>query len=174
MAVKTAPIGRFRKNMDVLIPAAVIGMVVMMVIPVPTFLLDLFLTVNITFALIILLVTMYNNEPLEFSSFPTLLLIMTIFRLSLNVSSTRLILLDGFAGQIIEKFGQFVLGGNAVVGFIVFLILVAIQFIVITRGAERVAEVAAIGELQAEQCGLAAPDQICGEAAVVVRHQRVE
>lgn len=134
---------RWYKHSDIVVAAAVIGMVVMMVIPVPTMLLDFLLTVNITFSLIILLVSMYNNEPLQFSSFPSLLLVMTLFRLSLNVSSTRLILLNGFAGQIIEKFGLFVLGGNPVVGFIIFLILVVIQFIVITRGAERVSEVAA-------------------------------
>lgn len=134
---------RWYKQSDVIVAAAVLGMVVMMIIPVPTFLLDFLLTVNITFSLIVLLVSMYNNEPLQFSSFPSLLLIMTIFRLSLNVSSTRLILLNGFAGQIIEKFGMFVLGGNAAVGFVIFLILVVIQFIVITKGAERVAEVAA-------------------------------
>lgn len=143
MAVRTASAWGLRKNVDILVAVAVIGMVVMLVIPVPTFLLDMFLTINITFSLVILLVTMYNNEPVEFSSFPTLLLIMTVFRLSLNVSSTRLILLHGYAGKIIEKFGEFVLGGNPVVGFVIFLILVAIQFIVITKGAERVAEVAA-------------------------------
>lgn len=134
---------KWYKHSDILVAAAVLGMVIMLVIPVPTFLLDFLLTVNITFSLIVLLVSMYNNDPLQFSSFPSLLLIMTIFRLSLNVSSTRLILLDGFAGKIIEKFGLFVLGGNPVVGFVIFLILVVIQFIVITKGAERVAEVAA-------------------------------
>jgi len=134
---------KWYKQSDIIVASAVLGMVVMMIIPVPTFLLDFLLTVNITFSLIVLLVSMYNNEPLQFSSFPSLLLIMTIFRLSLNVSSTRLILLNGFAGQIIEKFGMFVLGGNAAVGFVIFLILVVIQFIVITKGAERVAEVAA-------------------------------
>jgi flagellar biosynthesis protein FlhA len=143
MASEQAATYKWFKHSDIIVAAAVLGMVVMMVIPVPTLLLDFLITVNITFSLIILLVSMYNNEPLQFSSFPSLLLIVTLFRLSLNVSSTRLILLNGFAGQIIEAFGQFVLGGNPVVGFIVFLILVIIQFIVITRGAERVAEVAA-------------------------------
>ncbi len=143
MASEQVAAWRWYRNTDIVIAAAVIGMVVMMVIPVPTVLLDFLLTVNITFSLIILLVSMYNNEPLQFSSFPSLLLVMTLFRLSLNVSSTRLILLNGFAGQIIEKFGLFVLGGNPVVGFIIFLILVIIQFIVITKGAERVSEVAA-------------------------------
>lgn len=134
---------KWYKQSDVIVAAAVMGMVVMLVIPVPTFLLDILLTVNITFSLIVLLVSLYNSEPLQFSSFPSLLLIMTIFRLSLNVSSTRLILLNGFAGEIINQFGQFVIGGNPVVGFVIFLILVVIQFIVITKGAERVAEVAA-------------------------------
>ncbi len=134
---------KWHKHSDIVVAAAVMGMVVMMVVPVPTFLLDFLLTTNITFSLIILLVSIYNSEPLQFSSFPTLLLIMTIFRLSLNVSSTRLILLNGFAGDIIHQFGQFVIGGNPVVGFIIFLILIVIQFIVITKGAERVAEVAA-------------------------------
>ncbi|MFZ5640279.1 MAG: FHIPEP family type III secretion protein, partial [Bacillota bacterium] len=106
-------------------------MIVMLIIPIPTPLLDLLLTVNISLALVILLVTMYNNEPLKFSSFPTMLLITTLFRLSLNVSATRLILLNGHAGSIIEKFGMFVLGGNPVVGFVIFLILIVIQFIVI-------------------------------------------
>lgn len=142
MAIEqTAP--RQFKNSDIFIAVAVLGMIVMLIIPIPTPLLDLLLTVNISLALVILLVTMYNNEPLKFSSFPTMLLITTLFRLSLNVSATRLILLNGNAGSIIEKFGQFVLGGNPVVGFVIFLILIVIQFIVITRGAERVSEVAA-------------------------------
>ncbi|HWI54175.1 MAG TPA: flagellar biosynthesis protein FlhA [Desulfobacteria bacterium] len=143
MASGQVAAGRWFKHSDIIVAAAVLGMVVMMIIPIPTILLDLLLTVNITFSLIIMLVSMYNNEPLQFSSFPSVLLITTLFRLSLNVSSTRLILLNGNAGQIIEQFGAFVLGGNPVVGFIIFLILVVIQFIVITKGAERVAEVAA-------------------------------
>jgi flagellar biosynthesis protein FlhA len=128
---------------DIIVAVGIIGMVVMMVIPMPTILLDLLLSLNLTFALVVLLVSMYNPEPLGFSVFPALLLVATLFRLALNVSSTRLILLYGYAGEMIERFGDFVVGGNAVVGFIVFLILVVIQFIVITRGAERVAEVAA-------------------------------
>lgn len=143
MASEQIAAQRWFKHSDILVAAAVLGMVLMMIIPVPTVLLDFLLTINITLSLIILLVSMYNNEPLQFSSFPSVLLISTLFRLSLNVSSTRLILLNGHAGQIIEKFGSFVLGGNPVVGFIIFLILVVIQFIVITKGAERVAEVAA-------------------------------
>lgn len=128
---------------DILIAVLVVGIVMMMIIPMPTWLLDILLTFNISFALVILMVSMFNAEPLDFSVFPSLLLIMTMFRLALNVSSTRLILLNAYAGEVISTFGSFVIGGNTVVGFIIFLILVVIQFIVITRGAERVSEVAA-------------------------------
>lgn len=128
---------------DIIVVFAVIAIVIMMVIPMPTFLLDILLTFNITLSLIVLLVTMYILEPLQFSIFPSLLLLTTLFRLALNVSSTRLILLEGYAGDIIKAFGEFVVGSNVLVGFIIFLILVIIQFVVITKGAERVAEVAA-------------------------------
>ncbi|MGI6597725.1 MAG: flagellar biosynthesis protein FlhA [bacterium] len=128
---------------DLGVAVAVIAVVIMMVVPLPTFILDLLLTFNITFALTTLLVTMYVQEPLQISAFPSLLLMATLFRLALNVSSTRLILLHGYAGRVVQAFGEFVVGGNPVVGFIVFTILVVIQFVVITRGAERVAEVAA-------------------------------
>jgi flagellar biosynthesis protein FlhA len=134
--------GNFKYS-DIFIAIAIITVVVMMIIPVPPFLLDILLTFNITFALVVVMVSIYNTEPLQLSVFPSLLLITTLFRLSLNVSSTRLILLDGYAGDVIQAFGNFVVGGNALVGFIVFVILIIIQFIVITRGAERVAEVAA-------------------------------
>jgi flagellar biosynthesis protein FlhA len=109
----------------------------------PPFLLDLLLALNITLSLTIVMISIYNVEPLQFSVFPSLLLVTTLFRLALNVSATRLILLQGYAGEVILAFGSFVVGGNAVVGFIVFIILILIQFIVITKGAERVAEVAA-------------------------------
>jgi flagellar biosynthesis protein FlhA len=115
----------------------------MMIIPLPTLLVDIMLTFNITFSLLVLLLAMNTLHPLDFSVFPSLLLIATLFRLALNVSTTRLILLEGYAGRVILSFGQFVVGGNPVVGFIIFLILIIIQFIVITRGAERVSEVAA-------------------------------
>lgn len=128
---------------DVLVAAMIVGIVMMMIIPTPTWLLDILLTFNITFALIIIMVSVFNLDPLDFSVFPSLLLIMTLFRLALNISSTRLILLHAYAGEVINTFGSFVVGGNTVVGFIIFLILVVIQFIVITRGAERVSEVAA-------------------------------
>ncbi|MFY9525779.1 MAG: flagellar biosynthesis protein FlhA, partial [Limnochordia bacterium] len=115
----------------------------MMVLPLPAFLLDVLLAANISLSLLILLITMSIREPLEVAAFPSLLLIITLFRLSLNVSSTRLILLTGNPGRIIQAFGNFVVGGNYVVGFVIFLILVVVQFVVITKGSERVAEVAA-------------------------------
>lgn len=139
----SSPIGFISKYSDIMVAIAIITIVIMMIIPLPTILLDLLLCLNITMALVIVMVTIYNVEPLDFSVFPSLLLVATLFRLALNVSSTRLILLEGYAGEVITSFGNFVVGGNAVVGFIVFIILVIIQFIVITKGAERVAEVAA-------------------------------
>ena len=131
------------KFSDLYVVLAVVLIIVMMVLPLPTFLLDIFLATNISLSLLILLITMNIYEPLEISVFPSLLLITTLFRLSLNVSSTRLILLTGDPGKIIKAFGSFVVGGNYVVGFVVFLILVVVQFMVITKGSERVAEVAA-------------------------------
>ena len=122
----------------------IIAIIVMIIIPLTPFLLDLMFIINIALSILILLTTMYIKEALEFSVFPSLLLITTLFRLSLNVSSTRLILTKGGnAGAVIATFGNFVLQGNAVVGFIIFLIIVLVQFIVITKGAERVAEVTA-------------------------------
>ena len=130
-------------NVDILFAFAVVGIVIMFIIPMPTIIMDLLLTANITFSLLIILVSIYINEPLQVSVFPSLLLFATLFRLGLNVSTTRLILGQGYAGEVIESFGNFVVGGNYVVGFIIFLILVVIQYVVITKGAERVAEVAA-------------------------------
>lgn len=122
----------------------VLMVVILLIVPLNPFLLDMMFIINITVSLIILLTTMYIKEALEFSIFPSLLLITTLFRLSLNISSTRLILTEqGAAGQVIATFGSFVLQGNIVVGVIIFLIIVLVQFIVITKGAERVAEVAA-------------------------------
>ncbi|MCF8564771.1 flagellar biosynthesis protein FlhA [Alicyclobacillus tolerans] len=131
------------KKADLGVMVAVIGIVVMMVIPVSKTLLDVLLIVNLFISMTVLLVSMNTQEPLEFSVFPSLLMITTIYRLALNVSSTRLILTQHDAGDVIRTFGNFVIGNNIVVGFIVYLILAIIQFIVITRGAERVAEVAA-------------------------------
>lgn len=136
-------IGRLAQQSDLVVVLGVILIVVMMVLPLPPFLLDLLFALNISLALLVLLMTMNVNKALQFSVFPSLLLLTTLFRLALNISSTRLILLDGYAGQIIQAFGNFVVGGNYLVGFVVFLILIVIQFIVITKGAERVAEVAA-------------------------------
>jgi flagellar biosynthesis protein FlhA len=119
------------------------GTILLLILPVPPFLLDLLLTVSIGLSLLTLLVILYLRTPAEFTGFPTLLLFITLYRLALNVASTRLILLDGYAGHIIESFGNFVVRGNYVVGLVVFCILVLINFIVITKGAGRIAEVAA-------------------------------
>lgn len=127
-----------------LVTAGIIGIIFLILIPLPTPLLDFLFILNITLSLMILVMTMYIRETLEFSVFPSLLLITTLFRLGLNISSTRKILFNnGYAGQVVKTFGQFVIRGNAVIGFIIFLIIVLVQFIVITKGSERVAEVAA-------------------------------
>lgn len=126
------------------VAAFVIVIVLLMIIPMPPFLLDVMIIINISLSMIILLISMNIKEPLEFSIFPSLLLITTLFRLGINVSSTKNILTNqGSAGQVIKSFGDFVLQGNVIVGFIIFMIIVLVQFIVITKGAERVAEVAA-------------------------------
>jgi flagellar biosynthesis protein FlhA len=125
------------------VAAASVVLVVLMIVPVPPWCLDMLLSVNITLALVILLVTLYTENALSFSVFPTLLLIVTLFRLSLNITGTRSILLHGYAGQVIEAFGNVVVGGNYAVGIVIFAILIIIQFVVITNGAGRVAEVAA-------------------------------
>ncbi|WP_218857619.1 flagellar biosynthesis protein FlhA [Leifsonia soli] len=115
----------------------------LLVVPVPSWLLDVLIIVNIMLALVVLLTTMFVKKPLDFSVFPSLLLVATLFRLGLNVASTRLVLGDGFAGQVIQAFGHVAVGGSIIIGAVVFLILVVIQFIVVTKGAERVAEVGA-------------------------------
>ncbi|TSK04528.1 MAG: flagellar biosynthesis protein FlhA [Geobacter sp.] len=137
-----------KSNSDIYMAVALIGVLALMVIPLPAFMLDIFLATNITVALVILLVCLYTVQPLDFSVFPSILLVTTLFRLALNIASTRLILLHGSegveaAGGVIKAFGQFVVGGNYVVGAVIFLILVIINFVVITKGAGRVAEVAA-------------------------------
>jgi len=147
-SVEKTFLGKILQRTDILMPIGVAGILVIMILPIPALLLDLFLTVSISFAVIILLVSLYVQEPLDFSTFPSVLLIATLFRLSLNIATTRRILLHGnegvdAAGAVIESFGQFVVGGNFVVGFIIFLILVIINFVVITKGSGRVAEVAA-------------------------------
>jgi len=136
------------RNSDVMMAVGMVGILVIMIIPIPTICMDIFLSFNITLSVVVLLVAMYTLKPLDFSVFPSLLLVATLLRLSLNVATTRLILLHGnegitAAGQVIKAFGSFVVGGNYVVGLVVFLILVIINFVVITKGATRIAEVAA-------------------------------
>ncbi len=128
---------------DLVLVIAVASMVGLMLVPLPTFLLDIFLTVNITVAIIILMVSIYISNAIQIASFPTLLLITTLYRLALDVSTTRLILLNADAGEVVRSFGMFVVQGNFVVGGVIFLIITLVQFIVITKGAERVAEVGA-------------------------------
>jgi flagellar biosynthesis protein FlhA len=125
------------------VPIGVVAIVLMLVVPLPAAVLDLLLGLNITASLLILLVSMQIKRPLDFAVFPSLILIATLFRLALNVSSTRLVLTDGYAGKVIEAFGHFVIGGSLVVGLVIFVILTIIQFVVITNGAGRVAEVGA-------------------------------
>ncbi|QLG41381.1 flagellar biosynthesis protein FlhA [Paenibacillus sp. FSL W7-1088] len=131
------------KIKDIAVLAGIIGIVLMMILPIPTWLLDMLLVINISLALMILLVAMNSKEALQFSIFPALLLITTLFRLALNISTTKLILGQGNAGSVVATFGSWIAGGQIAIGFIVFLILVVVQFIVITKGSERVAEVAA-------------------------------
>src|SRR5262245_51655110 len=129
-------------------PIAVLSVVLLMIVPLPPFLLDLLLSVDIGLAVTLLLTSIYVKTPVEFSVFPSLLLLLTLIRLSLNVASTRLVLLNGAegvgaAGHVIMSFGQFVVGGNFVVGLVVFLVLIVIQFVVINHGAVRISEVTA-------------------------------
>lgn len=131
----------FLQRSELWLSASFLAMLVVLIIPLPTFLLDMFLACNIAAAIVLLLVTLGAKKPLDLASFPSLLLLLTLFRLSLNVATTRLILLDGNAGKIVLTFGDFVVGGNLVVGMVIFLILVTIQFIVITKGATRISEV---------------------------------
>jgi flagellar biosynthesis protein FlhA len=125
------------------VPVGIVFIVVMLVVPLPAIMLDLLIAINITGALLILLTSMFIARPLDFAAFPAVILVMTLFRLALNVSATRLVLLDAYAGKVIDTFGHFVVGGSLLVGLIVFAILLVIQFVVITNGAGRVAEVGA-------------------------------
>ena len=128
---------------DLGVLAAVIMIVAMLIIPLPTWILSFLIIINITLALLVLLTAMNMKEALDFSIFPSIILLLTLFRLALSVSTTRAILANGDAGDVVETFGNFVTGGNILVGLVIFLLLVIIQFIVITKGSERVAEVAA-------------------------------
>jgi flagellar biosynthesis protein FlhA len=150
MATDSKPLSpaAFIKHPDILVSLGVVGVIMLMILPLPRFVLDLLLAFNITVSVIILLVGLQVRRPIEFSAFPSILLIVTLFRLSLNIASTRLILLHGnegaaAAGEVIRAFGNFVVGGNYTVGLVVFAILVVINFVVVTKGAGRVAEVAA-------------------------------
>src|SRR5436853_3937548 len=138
-----ASMQRIMKHTDLLAAGAVVMVVVMLIIPLPPFMLDMFITLNISAALAVLVATLYMPGALDFAAFPGLLLLPTLFRLAINVSVTRLILLHGDAGNVVTAFGNFVVGGNIVVGLVIFLILIVIQFVVITNGAGRVAEVGA-------------------------------
>jgi flagellar biosynthesis protein FlhA len=144
--MKTSPLLRLIRsggNAELAVVASIVFIVLLLVLPLPPVLLDMLLAASIASSLVVLLVSLYTEDPVEFSVFPTLLLILTLYRLALNVGSTRLILSRGEAGKVIEAFGTFVIGGNYAVGVVIFLILIAINFIVITKGAGRVAEVAA-------------------------------
>ncbi|WP_354699818.1 Flagellar biosynthesis protein FlhA [Paraconexibacter sp. AEG42_29] len=134
---------RLGRHTDLLAAGVVVLVVVMMIVPLPPLILDLAITLNISVALAVVVATLYLPRPLDFSAFPSLLLLTTLFRLAINVSVTRLILLEGDAGHVVEAFGTFVVGGNVVVGLVIFLVLVVIQMVVITAGAGRVAEVGA-------------------------------
>lgn len=131
------------KRADLIFTGGLFLTVLLLIMPIPTVLLDLFLALNIGLSLLVLLAIVYVKDPPEFSAFPTLLLALTLFRLALNISSTRQVLVNGYAGQVIEAFGHFVIQGNYIVGAVVFLILVVINFVVITKGAGRIAEVSA-------------------------------
>jgi flagellar biosynthesis protein FlhA len=134
---------RIAATAQIWVAGAAVILVVLMIVPVAPWVLDVLLSLNIAMALVIMLTSLYTENALAFSVFPTLILIVTLFRLSLNISATRSILLHGYAGQVIEQFGAIVVGGNYAVGLVIFAILVVIQFVVITNGAGRVAEVAA-------------------------------
>src|SRR5436190_7299929 len=148
MTVAAEPLSRSRRATHLLAPAAALAVVLLMIVPLPPMLLDLLLSMDIGLSVVLLLTVLYVRQPVDFSVFPSLLLLLTLIRLSLNVASTRLILMHGgegveAAGNVIMSFGQFVVGGNFVVGVVVFLVLIAIQFLVINHGAVRISEVTA-------------------------------
>ena len=138
-----------RERQDVILAVFVVSVIFMMIMPLPTWLIDTLIALNMSIAVVLLMVAVYLKSPLDFAAFPAVLLITTLFRLSISISTTRLILLDADAGAIVETFGEFVVGGNLVVGLVIFLILTIVNFIVITKGAERVAEVGARFSLDA-------------------------
>src|SRR5262245_36938662 len=179
MARPRSNLARLFRNGDLLLTGGLLGTVLLMILPVSPFLLDGLLSISIALALLVMLVILYVKEPADFTGFPTLLLFITLYRLSLNIASTRLILLDGYAGHIIETFGNFVVRGNYVVGLVVFFILVVINFIVITKGAGRIAEVAARFTLDAMPGKQMAIDAelnagVINEAQARERRRRIE
>src|SRR5262245_26339649 len=136
-------INRVLQHADIAVAIGVVMVVIMMVLPLPPVLLDVLITINLAVALTVMLLSLYTQDALDLSVFPSLLLFTTLYRLAINISVTRLILLHGEAGSVIHAFGSFVVGGNVVVGLVVFLIIVVIQFVVISQGAGRVAGVGA-------------------------------
>ena len=143
MSVASLPLPTANQRSELIFPLAVMAMILVLIVPLPTALLDVLLTLNLSVTVLLLLVTLGVGQPLELSVFPSTLLVLTLARLSLNVATTRLILLQADAGRIVETFGNFVVGGNLIVGLVVFLILIVIQFLVITKGATRISEVGA-------------------------------
>src|SRR6266576_3098621 len=147
-ALIQSPMSRLSGLQDIGVPVAVLGIVLVMIAPIPPFLLDILISANIMLSLLVLLISLYIRRAVEFSVFPTTLLLLTLFRLALNISSSRSILLNGStgtaaAGNVIEAFGNFVVGGNYVIGVVIFLVLIAIQYVVINHGAVRISEVTA-------------------------------
>ena len=131
------------KISEILVGLLIFGIILIIIVPLPPILLDLYISMNITLAVIAIGISLYISKPLDFAALPTFLLLTTMFRLALNISSTRSILLNGEAGELIQAMGNFVAGGNIIVGIIIFIIITVVQFMVITKGAERVAEVSA-------------------------------
>src|SRR6266536_2048060 len=142
-AAPSNPITALLKRADLIFTGGLFLTVLLLILPVPPVLLDLFLATSLGLSLLVLLAIIYVKDPPEFSSFPTLLLALTLFRLALNISTTRQVLVKGYAGEVIQAFGHFVIQGNYIVGAVVFLILIVINFVVITKGAGRIAEVSA-------------------------------
>jgi flagellar biosynthesis protein FlhA len=178
-AKSSGPLSALLLRADLVFTLALFGTVMLLVLPIPAVLLDTLLALNIGLSLLVLLGIVYVKDPAEFSAFPTLLLALTLFRLALNISSTRQILVHGYGGKVIESFGNFVIQGNYIVGAVVFLILVVINFVVITKGAGRIAEVSArftLDALPGKQMAIDAELNagIIDEAAATARRQKVQ
>ncbi|MGB4876415.1 MAG: flagellar biosynthesis protein FlhA, partial [Candidatus Competibacter sp.] len=140
---------KLTERTDVMLAVLLVGIIFMMILPLPTHLVDVLIAVSMSSGVILLMISVYISSPLAFSAFPSVLLLSTLYRLALSISTTRLILLQADAGQIVDTFGNFVVGGNLIVGLVVFLIITIVQFLVITKGSERVAEVSARFSLDA-------------------------